>query len=88
MNDLRVRAMFENSRHNIVSIFLISPDYYVLPERTVRAFGHISDILKPNKFIDVQNLYQDKASMDMTIKEFIFLTVLVGMKNINHSPLI
>ena len=31
-------------------------------------------IFKPNKFKDVQNFYQDKASMEMTLNEFNFLT--------------
>ena len=31
-------------------------------------------LFKPNKFRDVQNLYQVKASVDLTPKEFILLT--------------
>ena len=74
MNDPRVQAMFRRSRHNILSIFLISQDYYELPKRTIRAKGNIYHIVKPNKFRDVQNPSQDKTSMDMTIDEFKYLT--------------
>ena len=62
--------MFIRGRHNILSIFLISQDYYELPKRTIRANGNIYHTFKPNNFRDVQNLYQDKASMDMTLNEF------------------
>ena len=74
MNDPRVQAMFKRYRHNNLSIFIISQDYYELPKRTIRANGNIYHIFKPNNFRDVQNLYQDKASMDMTLNEFKLLT--------------
>ena len=70
MNDPRVQAMFKRSRHSNISIFIISQDYYELPKRTIRANGNVFHIFKPNNFRDVQNLYQDKASMDMTLPEF------------------
>ena len=66
--------MFTRSRHNNLSIFISSQDYYELPKRTIRANGNICRISKPNNFRDVQNLYQDKASMDMTLNEFKYLT--------------
>ena len=74
MNDPRVQAMFKRSRHNDLSIFIISQDYYELPKRTIRANGNIYHIFKPNNFLDVRNIYQDKASMDMTFNEFKYLT--------------
>ena len=74
MNDPRVPAMFKRSRHNNLSIFIISQGYYELPKRTIRANGNIYHIFKPSNFRDVQSLYQDKASMDMTLNEFKFLT--------------
>ena len=74
MNDPRVQAMFKRSRHHILSIFITSQDYYELPKRTIRANGNIYHIFKPNNYRDVQKLYQDKASMDMTLNEFKFLT--------------
>ena len=74
MNDPRVQAMFKRSRQNNISIFIISQDYYELPKRTIRANGNIYHIFKPNNFRDVQNLYQDKASMDMTLDENKYLT--------------
>ena len=74
MNDPRVQAIFKRSRHNTLSIIIISQDYYELPKRTIRANGNIYHIFKPNNFRDVQNLYQDKASMKMTPNEFKYLT--------------
>ena len=74
VNDPRVQTMFKRSRHNIYSIFIISQDYYELPKRTIRAVANICHIFKPNSFKDVQNPYQDKASMDMSLNEFKNLT--------------
>ena len=74
MNDSRVKAMFKRSRHKHCSIFIIDQDYFDLPKTTIRAIGNIYHIIKPNNFRDVQNLYQDKASMDMTLNEFKYLT--------------
>ena len=74
MNDPRVQAMFKRSRHNNLSIFIISQDYCELPKKTIRANGNIYHIFKPNNFLDVRNIYQDKASMDMTLDEFKYLT--------------
>ena len=74
INNDNIQAMFKRGRHNNLSIFIISQDYYELPKRTIRANGNIYHIFKPNNFRDVQNLYQDKASMDMTLNEFKLLT--------------
>ena len=74
MNDPRVQAMFKRSRHSNLSIFIISQDYCELPKRTIRANSNIYHIFKLNNFRDVQNLYQDKASMDMNLNEFIYLS--------------
>ena len=74
MYDPRVQAIVKRSRHINLSIFIISQDYYELPKKTIRANGNIYHIFKPNNFRDVQNLYQDKASMDMTLDEFKYLT--------------
>ena len=74
MEHPRVQAMFKQSRRNNLAIFIISQDYYELPKRTIRANGNIYHIFKPNNFRDVQNLYQDKASMDMTLNELKYLT--------------
>ena len=74
MYDPRVKAMFKRSRQNILSIFIISQDYYELPKRTIRANGINFHIFKPNNFRDVQNLYQNNASMDMYPNEFKLLT--------------
>ena len=41
LNDPRVQAMFEGSRHINISIFIISQDYYDLPKRSVSAIMSI-----------------------------------------------
>ena len=74
MKDPRLQAMFKRSRHNNLSIFKISQDYYELPKKTITANGNIYHIFKPNNFLDVLNIYQDKASMDLTLDEFKYLT--------------
>ena len=74
MSDPRVQAMFKSSRHNNLSIFIISQDYYELPKIKIRANGNIHHISKPNNFLDVRIIYQDKASMDMTLDDFKYLT--------------
>ena len=74
MDDPRVQAMFKRSRHNNSSVFIIGQDYYELIKKTIRCNGNIFHIFKPNNFLDVRNIYQDKASMDMTLDEFKYLT--------------
>ena len=81
MDDPRVQAMFKRSRHNNLSIFIISQDYYELSKKTIRCNGKIYHIFKPNKFRDVINLYQDKALMNMTLNKFKLLTCTCGNKN-------
>ena len=66
--------MFKRSRHNYLTIFIISQHYYELPKKTIRAKGIIYHMFKPNNFPDVRNIYQDKFSMDMTHVEFKNLT--------------
>ena len=53
---------------------IISQDYYELPNRTIRAHGNIYHNFKSNIFLDVRKIYQDKASMDMKLDEFKYLT--------------
>ena len=74
MNKPPVQATFKRSRNNSFSIFIISQDYYELPKRTIRVNGNIYHIFKPNNFRDVLNLYQNKASMVITLNEFKDLT--------------
>ena len=62
LDDPRVQAMFKRSRHNNLSIFTISQDYFELSKKTIRCNGNIFHIFKPNNFRDVLNLYQDKSS--------------------------
>ena len=85
MNDRRVQAMFKRSRHNNLFIFIKDQDYYELFKKTIRANGNIYHIFKPNNFLDVRNIYQDKASMDMTLDEFKYLTSTSWNKN--YQPL-
>ena len=74
LKDPRVQAMFKRSRHNNLSIFIISQNYDELPKKTIRANGNIYQIIKPNNYRDVLNIYQDKSSMDTTPNEFRLLT--------------
>ena len=74
INNDKIQAMFKRGRHNNLFIIIISQDYYELPKKTIRANGNSYHIFKPNNFLDVRNIYQDKASMDMTLDEFKYLT--------------
>ena len=62
--------MFKPSRHNNLSIFIISQDYYELPRRTIRSNRTIYHICQPKNYRDVQSLRQDKASKDMTPRKY------------------
>ena len=66
--------MFKGSRHNNSCFFIISHYYYDLTKRTIRANGIIFHNLKPKNLRDVQNLFQDKTSMDMTPNKLVYLT--------------
>ena len=85
INNEKIQAMFKRGRHNNLSIFIISQDYYELPKRTIRCNGNIFHLFKPNNYLDVRNIYQDKASMDMTLDEFKYLTSTCWNKN--YQPL-
>ena len=85
MNDPRVQAMFKQSRHKNLSIFIISHDYHGLPKKTIRASGNTYHIFKLNHFRDVKNTYRDKSSVDMTFIEFRYLTNTCWVKK--HQPL-
>ena len=74
MDDLRVQARIKWSKHSCLSTFIICQDYYELSMKTIRANGNIYHIFTPNNFRDVLKIYQDKASMDMKLNEFIYLT--------------
>ena len=74
MNDLRVQAMFKRSSYINLSVFIKNQDYYDLSKKTIKANGNIYHIFKPNNFRDIQNLNQEKASMDITLNEFKNLT--------------
>ena len=84
INNDRIQAMFKRGRHNNLSIFIISQDYYELPKRTIRANGNIFHLFKANNYLDVRNIYQDKASMDMTLNEFKSLIICWNEK---YQPL-
>ena len=73
MKNPRLQARFKRSRHNASSIFIIGQDYFELSKRTIRVNWNIYLIFKPKNFRDVQSFYQDKASMDMSSKEFKYL---------------
>ena len=74
MDDPRVQAMLKRPRHSNLSIFIIRSRLNRIKYKTLRCNGNIYHIFKPNKFRDVKNLYQDKASMVMTLNEFKLFT--------------
>ena len=53
----------------ILSIIIISKDYYELSKRGMRAIGNNYHVFRPKNFRDVQNLHQNKALSDMTPNE-------------------
>ena len=65
----RVQALFKRSRLSDKVISSINQDYYELPIRTIRANGNIYHIFITNNFRDVQNFYQRKVSMYVTLNE-------------------
>ena len=73
-SDPRVQAMLQRSKHSNISIFILSRDYYELLKKTLPANGNIYHVFKAKNSRDVQNLYQDKTSLDMTLNEFQLLT--------------
>ena len=85
INNEKIQAMFKRGRHNNLSIFLISQDYYELPKRTIWCKGNIFHLFRTNNHLDVRNIYQDKASMDMTLNEFKNLITICWNKN--YQPL-
>ena len=74
MNDPRVHATFKRFIHSNLTIFIISQDYFEIQKRTITANGNIYHIFERKNFRVVQNLYQDKASMDMVLNEYKYLT--------------
>ena len=41
INNDKIQAMFKRGRHNKLSIFIISQDYYELSKQTIRANGNV-----------------------------------------------
>ena len=84
LNNPRIQTIFHRSRHKNLSFFMVSQNYYELPNRTIRANGNIYHIFKPNNFRHVRNLYQDKAKLDVSLKEYKHSTSTCWDKN--HQP--
>ena len=84
-DDPKVQATFKRSRQNNLSIFIINQNHYELSKKTIRCNGNIDHIFKPNNFLDVRDIYHDKASMDMTVNEFRLLTSTSWVKK--YQPL-
>ena len=64
MNESKLKAMFKRSKHNKLSVFIISQDHYQIPKRTIPDNSAIFHIFKLTNYRDVQNLYQDKVLND------------------------
>ena len=86
INNDKLQAMLEHGRHNNLSIFIRSQDYYELPNRTIRANGNIYHRFKLNNFLEVRIIYQDEERMDMTPDELKYLTSVCWDEN--YQPLI
>ena len=91
MIEPRIQQKFKRSRHNKLSIFKISQEHYELPKGTIWTNGNIYLTRKPKFSRDIQSLYQDKASMLMTLDEFNFLTSTSlneapNFKRFKHAP--
>ena len=52
LNNPRVQAMFRRYLHKNLSIFIITQDYYELPEKTIRTNGIICHIFEPSNYRD------------------------------------
>ena len=81
LNDLdTLTHLFSHSAKNITKIRPSSakPGEFLL-KRTIRTDGFLYHIFKPQNFRTVQNLYQDKASMNMTLKHLTYSFLLAGM---------
>ena len=63
MNDSKVQVMFKRSRHNNLSILIISEVFYEIPKRTIRSNGNIYHKFKPNNFRVVQNIFREKKPL-------------------------
>ena len=72
--------MFKRSRHNNLSNFTNSQDYYELSTKMIRDNGNVYHLFKPNNFLEARNIYQDKVSMDLTKGEFKHLTSICWNK--------
>ena len=85
-NSDKIQTLFKRGGLINLSISIISEDYYELPKKTVTAKRKILHVFKPNNFRDVQNLYQHKVSMDMTLNEYKYLNSTCW--NEKYQPLI
>ena len=68
--DTRKQHVFKWSRNKNKSDFVISHDYFECPRTSNWANAKLYHTVKPSNLRYVQNLYQSKASMDMTLNEF------------------
>ena len=85
MNYPRLQAKFKRSRHNQLSIFSL----VMITTNPIKKRSYLMEIsitiFEPNNFLDIRNIYQDKDSMGMILKEFKYLTSTCW--NENYQPL-
>ena len=74
LNDPLMEVPLERCRLNSLSFSIISQNFHEPLNWTITANGSIYRIFKPNNCRIVRNFYQDKASMNITLKEFKCLT--------------
>ena len=83
-NGPRIQATFMGSRQINFSLFVTCQDYNELPKKKIRANGNIFYIFKPSNYRDIQNLYKDKPSLDITLNKLKYPTSTCW--NEKHQP--
>tara|TARA_R100000081_G_scaffold29474_1_gene13471 strand:+ start:281 stop:1054 length:774 start_codon:yes stop_codon:yes gene_type:complete len=65
----KIESYYTRGRHNNVDCFYLSQSYFQLPRRTIRGNSNFLILFKlPKK--DLDHIYQDHVSTDMTKEEF------------------
>lgn len=82
-NQSKVEDFYTRGRHNNCSSIYISQNYYKLPRQTIRTNANILILFSQSKK-DLQHIYEDYISKDMTWYEFKKYTDEVFSKDYNY----
>ena len=69
-NQKLIVPFFTRGRHNDLEVYYLSQSYFNLPKRTIRNNSNII-ILFQQTLKDVEHIYRDFASFDMSYDEFV-----------------